>query len=394
MSKKDTRSDNREVRESCQWRLDSSPLPDSIKSTLRLIIRHMGSPSDYTLAWVSHASLAKTQHKSERTIEWHCRAIEESGILEVQKLGLREARKRLNQEFSYTFKGTFAHRLTFYRINRNHPFWAGEDQAVSTIKEVLARRGGGDHKPGRPRYRSKALDPVAGDALNPVARDGQTKGKEEAVRVISDETPRTASSDTLDSLDERTLPEERASTSWKSRGRRSQLSGEDLRLPDFIRNETIREIIAEAECRLLADNLNRFQPTSSDWAKTSAQIESLFYRIRSNQGRYPTSGEVVDALNSKSFRGLRRHSWGLVCARTPDSEGNYLCRVELLEYEIIKLMSESDTALEVNPVRRNHQLEILLEMKRHNPNDPDLDQLIREAQAESEAQNQNIGAES
>ena len=165
-------------------------------------------------------------------------------------------------------------------------------------------------------------------------------------------------------------------------------------LADIIRNETIREIIAEAECRLLADNLNRFQPTSSDWAKTSAQIESLFYRIRSNQGRYPTSGEVVDALNSKSFRGLRRHSWGLVCARTPDSEGNYLCRVELLEYEIIKLMSESDTALEVNPVRRNHQLEILLEMKRHNPDDPELDELIREVQAEAEGQNQNIGAES
>jgi hypothetical protein len=374
----------------------------------------MGSPSDYTLAWVSHATLAKTQHKSERTIEWHCKAIKESGILDVEKLGLREARNRLNQEFGYTLKGTFAHRLTFYRIKRNHSFWAGDDQAVSTIKEVLAKRGGGDHKPGRPRCRSKALNPVAGDgihdalnpvagdalnpvagdALNPVAGDGQTKGKEETVRVISDETPRTASSDTLDSLEERTLPKERASTSWKSRGRLTQLSGEDLRLPEFIRNETIREIIAEAECRLLSDNLNRFQPTSSNWAKTSTQIESLFYRIRKNQSRYPTSEEVVDALNSKSFRGLRRHSWGLVCARTPDSEGNYLCRVELLEYEIIKLMSESDAPLEINPVRRNHGLEFLLEMKRHNPNDPDLDQLIREAQAESEAQNQNIGAES
>jgi hypothetical protein len=379
MSKKDTRSDNREVRESCQWRLDSSPLPDSIKSTLRLIIRHMGSPSDYTLAWVSHATLAKTQHKSERTIEWHCKAIAESGILEVEKLGLMEARKRLNQEFGYTLKGTFAHRLTFYRINRNHPFWAGDDQAVTTIKEVLAKRGGGDHKPGR----HDALNPVAGDALNPVAGDGQIKGKEETVRVVSDETPWTASSDTLDSLEERTLPEQRDSTSWKSRGRLTQLSGEDLRLPDLIRNETISQIIAETECRLLADNLNRFQPTSSDWAKTSAQIESLFYRIRRNQGRYPTSEEVVDALNSESFRGLRKHSWGLICARTPDPEGNYLCRVDLLEYELIKQMAASDAALGVNPVRRNHRLESLLEMKRLSPDNPELDQLIREVQEET-----------
>src|SRR5262249_27236230 len=128
MSKKEARGDNREVRESCQRRLDSSPLPDAIKSTLRLIIRHMASPSDHPLAGVGHATLPKTQHKSERTIEWHCKAIQESGILEVEKLGLREARKRLNQEFGYTLKGTFAHRLTFYRINRNHPFWAGDDQ--------------------------------------------------------------------------------------------------------------------------------------------------------------------------------------------------------------------------------------------------------------------------
>jgi hypothetical protein len=414
MSKKDTRSDNREVRELCQWRLDSSPLPDAIKSTLRLIIRHMGSPSDYTLAWVSHATLAKTQHKSERTIEWHCNAIEESGILEVQKLGLREARKRLNQEFGYALKGTFAHRLTFYRINRNHSFWAGDDQAVSTIKEVLARRGGGDHKPGRPRYRSKALNPVArdtahdalnpvagdalnpvaGDALNPVAGDGKRKGKEEAVRAISDETPRTASSDTLDSLEERTLPEERDSTSWKSRGRLTQLSGEDLRLPDLIRSEKISQIIAEAECRLLADNFNRFQPTSSDWTKTAAQVESLFHQLRRNQGRYPTPEEVVDALNSESFRGLRQHSWGLLCAKTPDLEGNYICRIDFLEYEIIKQMSASDAAQGVNPIRRNHQLESLQEMKRHNTDDPELDELIREVQAESEGQNKNAGAES
>jgi len=184
--KQDTRRENLEYRRTCQRRLNKSTLPAAIKATLNLVLDHMGSPSDYTLSWVSHRVLAEAQGLSERTIEWHCKAIEESGILEVDKLGLRQARKRLNQEFGYTLKGTFAHRLTFYRINRNHPFWAGDDQAVSTIKEVLAKRGGGDHKPGRPRDRSKAANPVARDALNPVARDGQTKGKEETVRTISD----------------------------------------------------------------------------------------------------------------------------------------------------------------------------------------------------------------
>jgi hypothetical protein len=218
--------------------------------------------------------------------------------------------------------------------------------------------------------------------VNPVARDGQTKEKEEAVRGLSDQTPRTASSNTLDSLEERTLSGERDSTSWKSRGL-PQLSGDDLTLPDLIRNETISQIIVEAECRLLSDNPNRFQPTSSDWARTCAQIESLFHRIQRNQGRYPTSEEVVCALNSESFRGLRRHSWGLLCARTPDSEGNYLCRVDLLEYEIIKQMSESDALLGVTPVRRNYRLECLLELKRHNPDDSELDQLIHEVQEEA-----------
>jgi hypothetical protein len=57
-------------------------------------------------------------------------------------------------------------------------------------------------------------------------------------------------------------------------------------------------------------------------------------------------------------------------------------------------MTESDAPLGVNPVRRNHRLEGLLELKSHNPDDPELDQLIREVQAESEAQNQNSGTES
>jgi hypothetical protein len=402
-----TRRDNLDYRRSCQRWVNKSPLPAPIKATLNLILDHIGSPSDYTLSWVSHKTLAESQGLSERTIEWHCKAIRESGLLHSEQMGLREARRHLKIQFSYDLKGAFAHRLTFYRINRQHPFWTAENEAtvavLSQIKQALAGRdknrtrtapgttsataSGTSQAPLNP-VAGYALNPVAGYAPNPVAGYGQQQVQEEA----ADESP--ASSYTLESLEERTLPEERDSTSWKSRGLLPQLSGDDLTLPDLIRNETISQIIAEAECRLLSDNPNRFQPTSSDWARTSAQIEALFHQIRRNQGRYPTSEAVVDALNSESFRGLRRHSWGLLCARTPDSEGNYLCRVDLLEYEIIKQMSESDAPLGVNPVRRNHRLECLLELKRHNPDDPELDQLIREVQAESEAQNQNRGAES
>src|SRR5262249_25751018 len=98
------RRESRHYREQCRGLLNKSSIPAAVAKTLNLILDYMGSPSDYTLAWVSHAALARTQELSERTIEWHCKAIAGSGLLLVEKLGLREARKRLEQEFSYTLK--------------------------------------------------------------------------------------------------------------------------------------------------------------------------------------------------------------------------------------------------------------------------------------------------
>jgi hypothetical protein len=165
--KQDLRRENRFYREQCRGRVNKSPLPAAIAKTLHIIFDHMGSASDYTLAWVSHAALAEIQGLSERTIEWHCKAIQESGLLLVEKLGLREARQHLKCKFGYTLKGIFAHRLTFYRINAEHPFWAGDDGVVMTIKEVLAKRGGGRAA----MVRRKTVNPVVHDGSNPVVHD-------------------------------------------------------------------------------------------------------------------------------------------------------------------------------------------------------------------------------
>jgi hypothetical protein len=410
--KQDLRRENLDYRRTCQRRLNKSPLPAAIKATLQLILDHMGSPSDYILSWVSHRALAESQGLCERTIEWHCKSIEESGLLEVQKLGLREARQLLKQEFGYTLKGVFAHRLTFYRINRNQPFWAGDDQAVNTIKEVLARRGGGDHAPGRPRHRPKALkpdardgvrdtlnpeardglNPDARDVLKPEARDGQPFLRERTLRTVSDETLRTAAPNPLEPLKERTLPapdepepaEERDRSSSETRDGGMTHSSPDSELPEsltgYIRNETVRDWVADMLPRLVYHNPNHFKDSSTDWEKTAGQIEALCFRLRTTRGRYPDSEEGYAALCSVEFRGLKRFSWGWLCSRNRNEEGNIVCNLDRWEAEIIRQMEMTDKARGTPAVQRNYALENLLEMKRANPDDPELDQLILEAQ--------------
>jgi hypothetical protein len=81
------RRDNLDYRRSCQRRVNKSPLPAAIKATLNLILDHIGSPSDYTLSWVSHKTLAQCQGLSERTIEWHCKAIRQCGLLHSEQMG-------------------------------------------------------------------------------------------------------------------------------------------------------------------------------------------------------------------------------------------------------------------------------------------------------------------
>src|SRR5262245_60397619 len=93
--KQDTRRENRFHLARGRERIDNSAIPAAVAKTPNLILRHIGSPTDYTLAWVSHQTLAEKLKTSERTIERHCEAIRESDILTITLEGLSKARQRL-----------------------------------------------------------------------------------------------------------------------------------------------------------------------------------------------------------------------------------------------------------------------------------------------------------
>src|SRR5262245_7598431 len=98
-----TRRENLFYRKRSRERIARSPLPPALAKTLSLLLDHMGSATDYTLAWLSHATLAEKQGGvSERTIERHCEALRVSDLIRVKKRGLVEARLFLKQEFGYT----------------------------------------------------------------------------------------------------------------------------------------------------------------------------------------------------------------------------------------------------------------------------------------------------
>src|SRR5262245_27368086 len=170
MSKQDDvdRAANRSYRLDCQRRVNKSKLPPVIKATLHLILDHIGSPSHYTVAWVSHATLADVLGVDPRTVRRHCKAIHEGGLLVIEKLGLREAKQRLAQ-FGGKL-GPMAHRLSFYRINRDSPFWAGQDGAATTkVNAALPKRKPERGASAAPRARACAR-----------GADGPRHGREQA----------------------------------------------------------------------------------------------------------------------------------------------------------------------------------------------------------------------
>ena len=78
---------------------------------------------------------------------------------------------------------------------------------------------------------------------------------------------------------------------------------------------------------------------------------------------------------------MKKFSWGWLCSRGRDEEGNIVCHLNRWENEIIEQMELTDKARGTPAQKRNHTLENLLEMKRiRSDDDPELDQLILEAQ--------------
>src|SRR5262249_23470576 len=115
-------------------------------------------------------------------------------------------------------------------------------------------------------------------------------------------------------------------------------------LTDCLRNETVRNWVANILVRLVHDNPNGFKDSSSAWKQSASQIEALCFRLRKTRGRYPDSEEGYAALCSAEFRGLKRFSWGWLCSRNRDEEGNIVCNLDRWEAEIIAQMEMTDKA--------------------------------------------------
>jgi hypothetical protein len=360
---RELRAANRNCRNSCKELLTRSRVPAALKSTLQHILEHFGSPTLYTLAWPSHGKLAEIQGLSERSIEWHCKAILASGLLTAEQLGARAARQRLKAEFGYQMKGTFLHRLTFYSINRNHPFWAGEEGAIETVitlmKEALRGRDKARTRRDTNPVAGYGSNPVAGYTTNPVAGYGQAPLLEETTGVVSKPLHPAKPEPSPEGLASRENRGDAAAQDAPLSGEEDSPSVRERSADtDIILGESLKERLADAETQIIADNRNNFSPTSSDWSKTSVALRAMDVRILQSQGRHLTADELVAALNSDSFRGLKRHSWGLICARTRDKRSDdFICRLYTLEEEIITEMKKPDAAKATPAVKRNHALE-------------------------------------
>jgi hypothetical protein len=396
MTAKEQRRENYTYRERCRGKLTKSKIPRQVKATLHLLLDYMGSASDYTTAWVSHKILAEQQGLSERTIERHCKAIEDAGLLIVEQLGVIAARQRLKQEFGYTLKGFYAHSLTFYTINPKNPLWGGQDQTAIAATEKQAR----DALPKRKKTASGASSERSETRQRCRLRpDNVVAPKPDNVvglPSLQEEASQVASSNPLDPSEGRTLPgEERGRSSSETRATQeannleadaidsfvpqSPASLPAASLTDAVANGTCREWIAGILYRLNVDNPNHFKDSSGDWDKTAAQIDELSIRLRKVRGRHPTSDEGYAALCSEEFQGLRKFSWGWLCSRARDENGNVGCHLDRWEVEIVKQMETTDKAMGTPSIQRNYALEQALELQRTDPDNPELAQLVDDA---------------
>lgn len=207
----------------------------------------------------------------------------------------------------------------------------------------------------------------------------------------------------------------------------------NAQLSDFIKYLPSEEVYAKVELIRLSENDNPMVRSTRDPNSVAAGHVTLMKEIETERGRHPDPWEIADATNDQVFRGLKQLSWGLLVSRKVLKTGR--SAREEFKYQIVRRMRDkdyctsplgqnsadahhrrieemkrdaalsgdnpsrpsglwSDTVesghnhlsgpfLEANPIRRNHRLETLLELKRLNPDDPELDQLIREVQEET-----------
>jgi len=314
---KEIRSANNQFRKECAARVTRSPIPAPVKATLQLILDHIGSASHYTLSWISHKQLAALQSDevkkvSERTIEWHCKAILASGILTDQKLGATEARRTLKEQFGYEFKAKYLHRLTFWRINRDHPFWAGDKEAtqgvVAAMREAVSGRDKDRTRPAANPVAGYAANPVAGDTANPVAGDtanpvagfGQALLQETAGAVSQPPYP----------LEERARQEEEGIALRADRGSPSPENvSEHIHTPEI--SEAVRTLEISLPHSTCFSSSMTLPPES-----VAPRVAKLWSQWKEELGRYPDPWMVEAVLRSDLFKGIRSLNWGLLTSRS------------------------------------------------------------------------------
>jgi DNA-binding MarR family transcriptional regulator len=153
-ARKEVRQINLRRRNECQRALHRLPLQAELKNTLQYVLDNIGSASDYTLAWPSQKTIARTLGIEDRnTVGRHLNKLAKLGLIIIARHSIREARRMLLEQFGYQLKGDYGDRLNFYAINYAHPFWQGEDVDVLMAQsrgmsetETEKRRGRADKR--------------------------------------------------------------------------------------------------------------------------------------------------------------------------------------------------------------------------------------------------------
>jgi hypothetical protein len=144
----ETRRANLNYRRACEDRVTKSRLPAGLKDTLRFILSYINSASNYTAAWVSAETIARTTGHETRSIERHIHILQKVGLIHRQKISIEDARTLLKEKFDYTLRTNNPNTwfISLTTISRDHSFWQGEphDELLDQIRAVahVARVGG------------------------------------------------------------------------------------------------------------------------------------------------------------------------------------------------------------------------------------------------------------
>ena len=338
------RARNARRRRDCLSRVARSPIPAPVAKTLSYILESIGSATDYTLAWRSHLAMAEALGCSERAVERHCRAIAGSGLLTCRKLGCREARALLRDEFGHTMRGVYPHLLCFYAINGDHPFWSagpGDTEAVARVVAAMrvalswpARRaakadtgdGTGRGATAGERRHTRRANADTGDATNADTSGGRAPLREGTVAPAPFPSPGADHGEAdPPSGGERGGP---PLAEVSSPGGFDYTKSEEVvtppaqsevadysgtTSPDLLRRLPAHyAALALAAERQVASMGKALLPTESDPERTAQRLSERFHAAEDAAGVALNSDDLFRFLNTK--RSMRAFAWGTFAA--------------------------------------------------------------------------------